>query len=195
MAIQALPFDDIELPPASTDAAVGTTWPVVDFTLMKTTIFLVVSLTLGLLGNASAQDLGAETINGASLDSIPAERPAKASPQPELEIGSFYGLVDEFLIGAGETAERMQNAFTRFTAPRLYYSSLSGVSVKAGSQDYGLENVADRIVADRMRKDTHFQIEDRFEPHRTLRCRLACRVPRCGLSSRPRSRRNSGRPD
>jgi len=88
----SIPFD--ELPAASTDAAVGTTWPVVDFTLMKTTIFLVVSLTLGLLGNASAQDLRAETINGASLDSIPTERPAKASPQPEPAVIRLQVLLD-----------------------------------------------------------------------------------------------------
>ncbi|CCM79238.1 L,D-transpeptidase family protein [Rhizobium mesoamericanum] len=61
---------------------------------MKTPIFLALSLTLGLLGNAMAQELGAQAINNASLDSIPPERPAKASPQPEPAVVRLQVLLD-----------------------------------------------------------------------------------------------------
>ncbi|MDK1373475.1 MULTISPECIES: L,D-transpeptidase [unclassified Sinorhizobium] len=61
---------------------------------MKSMAFFAASLTLGLCGTAGAEELQPETINKASLASIPQERPAEDSPKPEPAIVHLQVLLD-----------------------------------------------------------------------------------------------------
>ncbi|ACP21775.1 putative exported ErfK/YbiS/YhnG family protein (plasmid) [Sinorhizobium fredii NGR234] len=62
--------------------------------VMKSVAIFAASLTLGLSGSVSAQELQPEAVNAASMASIPSERPSKASPRPEPAIVRLQVLLD-----------------------------------------------------------------------------------------------------
>ncbi|PDT81225.1 L,D-transpeptidase [Sinorhizobium sp. BJ1] len=61
---------------------------------MKSVALFAASLTLGLSGSAGAQELRPESINDASVASIPSERPSSAAPRPEPAIVHLQVLLD-----------------------------------------------------------------------------------------------------
>ncbi|OAP40106.1 hypothetical protein AU381_11265 [Sinorhizobium glycinis] len=61
---------------------------------MKNMALLAASLILGVCGTAIAQELQADAINNASMDSIPPERPPDASAQPDAAIVHLQVLLD-----------------------------------------------------------------------------------------------------
>jgi lipoprotein-anchoring transpeptidase ErfK/SrfK len=62
--------------------------------LMKSTIFLALLMALSLAGPLTAQELGADAVNNASLDSIGPERPSDDPPRPDPAIIRLQVLLD-----------------------------------------------------------------------------------------------------